>query len=191
MIASLQGKISQIAEDSLVVVVGGIGYRIYVPEQSRHQARRGETVTLFTHLAVRENSLTLYGFPTQDEVELFELLLKVNGVGPRLALETLSTHSPEGIRRAVVNETEAVFTQVSGIGKKTAQKIILSLEDRVSAEIDFADEPEYSEVDLEVQEALVALGYSVVEAQAAVQSIPEDVDHDLESQLTHALRYFS
>ena len=191
MIASLQGKISQIAEDSLVVVVGGIGYRIYVPEQSRHQARRGETVTLFTHLAVRENSLTLYGFPTQDEVELFELLLKVNGVGPRLALETLSTHSPEVIRRAVVNETEAVFTQVSGIGKKTAQKIILSLEDRVSAEIDFADEPEYSEVDLEVQEALVALGYSVVEAQAAVQSIPEDVDHDLESQLTHALRYFS
>lgn len=182
---------SLIESDYLVVEVGGIGYQVYVTESTRTLHRRGETLSLFTHLVVREDSLTLYGFPTRDEVKLFNLLLKVNGVGPRLALETLSTHSPDVIRRAVVSKSDGVFSQVSGIGKKTAQKIILSLEDRVSVGEGMMGKDEISPLDMEIQEALLALGYSVVEAQTAIQSIPEDVEGDLESQLTAALRYFS
>ena len=191
MIASLQGKLSLIEDDYLVIEVGGIGYQVYVTDLTRTAQRRGESLSLFTHLVVREDALTLYGFSTRDEVKLFQLLLKVNGVGPRLALETLSTHSPDVIRRAVVNQADGVFSQVSGIGKKTAQKIILTLEDRVTVDVRSEEAGEISPLDMEIQEALVALGYSVVEAQTAIQSIPEDVEDDLESQLTAALRYFS
>jgi Holliday junction DNA helicase RuvA len=191
MIASLQGKLSLIEDDYLVMEVGGIGYQVYVTDLTRTAQRRGESLSLFTHLVVREDALTLYGFSTRDEVKLFQLLLKVNGVGPRLALETLSTHSPDVIRRAVVNQADGVFSQVSGIGKKTAQKIILTLEDRVTVDVGSEEEGDISPLDMEIQEALVALGYSVVEAQTAIQSIPDDVEDDLESQLTAALRYFS
>lgn len=180
-----------IESDYLVLEVGGIGFQIYVTDSTRTAHRVGESFSLFTHLVVREDALTLYGFATRDEVKLFGLLLKVNGVGPRLALETLSTHSPDVIRRAVVSSSDGVFAQVSGIGKKTAQKIILSLEDRVEAGVSLQEGGEVGPQDLEVQEALLALGYSVIEAQSALQSIPEDVDGDLESQLTAALRYFS
>lgn len=191
MIASLSGKVSRLEEDYLVLVVGGIGFQVFAPVQTLAELTRGDGATLFTNLVVREDSLTLYGFQTPDEVTIFELLLKVNGVGPRLALETLSTHSPDVIRRGVINKDQALFSQVSGIGSKTAQKIILTLEDRVILSPDFERKLESSETDMEVQEALVALGYSVVEAQSAIQSIPDEVPDDVESQLTSALRYFS
>lgn len=191
MIASLSGKVSRLEEDYLVLVVGGIGFQVFAPVQTLAELTRGDGATLFTNLVVREDSLTLYGFQTPDEVTIFELLLKVNGVGPRLALETLSTHSPDVIRRGVINKDQALFSQVSGIGSKTAQKIILTLEDRVILSPDFERKLESSETDMEVQEALVALGYSVVEAQSAIQSIPDEIPDDVESQLTSALRYFS
>lgn len=191
MIASLSGKVSRLEEDHLVLVVGGIGFQVFAPVQTLAELTRGDGATLFTNLVVREDSLTLYGFQTPDEVTIFELLLRVNGVGPRLALETLSTHSPDVIRRGVINKDQALFSQVSGIGSKTAQKIILTLEDRVILSPDFERKMESSEIDMDVQEALVALGYSVVEAQSAIQRIPDEVPDDLESQLTSALRYFS
>jgi Holliday junction DNA helicase RuvA len=118
-------------------------------------------------------------------------LIKVNGVGPRLALETLSTHTPEIITRAVLNKQDAVFSQVAGIGTKTAQKIILTLEDRISYTEDMIESPESAGVNTEVQEALLTLGYSVLEAQAALQTIPDDAPLDLQERLTIALRYFS
>ncbi|MEA2007973.1 MAG: Holliday junction branch migration protein RuvA [Chloroflexota bacterium] len=191
MIASIQGKITHIAEDHLVVEVGGIGYQIFVSRPFPNQVRRGENVALRTHLIVREDSLTLYGFPEPEQVDIFALLLGVNGVGPRLALEILSTHSPDTIRRAVVHEQVELFQQVSGIGKKTAQKIILHLEGRVTARGGFEDFAPASEVNTEVQEALVALGYSVVEAQAALQTIPDDAPEDVETRLMIVLQYFS
>lgn len=178
-------------EDYLVLLVDGVGFQVFAPVQTLAELTRGDGATLFTNLVVREDSLTLYGFKTPDEVDIFELLLKVNGVGPRLALETLSTHNPDVIRRGVVNKDQALFSQVSGIGSKTAQKIILTLEDRVVLSPDFERKSESSELDMEVQEALVALGYSVVEAQSAIQSIPDNTPEDLESRLTSALRYFS
>ena len=191
MIASIQGKVLLLGEDNLVVDVGGIGYLVYVPKILPATLRRGEKVSLLTHLVVREDSLTLFGFQDQEQVFLFQQLIKVNGVGPRLALETLSTHTPEVIKRAVLNKQEEIFSQVSGIGKKTAQKILLSLEDRIPIEDDFTFSPETAGINSEVREALTTLGYSVLEAQAALQTIPDDAPLDLEIRLTIALRYFS
>ena len=191
MIASLQGKVIQIGEDNLVVEVGGIGYLVYVTEFLVQSQRRGEAVSLITHLIVREDSLTLFGFQEQEEVSLFQELIKVNGVGPRLALETLSTHNPDVIKRAVLNKQEEIFAQVSGIGKKTAQKILLTLEDRISFTDAMVTSPETAGINAEVQQALVTLGYSVLEAQAALQTLPDDAPMDLETRLTIALRFFS
>jgi len=191
MIASIQGQVLQLRDDSIVVDVGGIGYLVYVTKFMSSSLRRGEKISLLTHLIVREDSLTLFGFPDQEEITIFQLLIKVNGVGPRLALETLSTHSPDVIKRAVLNNQDEVFAQVSGIGKKTAQKIVLSLEDQISYSEDLILSPETAGINSEIQEALTALGYTVLEAQAALQTIPDDAPLDLESRLTIALRYFS
>jgi Holliday junction DNA helicase RuvA len=191
MIASIQGQVVQIGEDSLIVEVGGMGFLVYVTRFLVQTQRRGEKVSLFTHLVVREDSLTLFGFQEQEEVSLFQELIKVNGVGPRLALETLSTHTPEVIKRAVLNKQEEIFATVSGIGKKTAQKILLTLEDRIPFTEGMHISPETAGINAEVQEALLTLGYSVLEAQAALQTIPEDAPLVLESRLTMALRYFS
>ena len=191
MIASIQGNVIRIGEDFLVVDVGGIGYQVFVPAGLLDGLRLGEAISLLTQLIVREDSLTLFGFQNQDELNLFKELIRVNGVGPRLALETLSTHSPETIKRAVLNKQEEIFSQVSGVGKKTAQKIILSLEDRISFEDQLLISPETVEINMEVQEALATLGYSILEAQAALQTIPEDAPQDLETRLTIALRFFS
>lgn len=191
MIASIQGPVIQIGVDFLVIDVGGIGFQVYVTVQLVNTVRRGEKVSLFTYLVVREDSLTLFGFQDQEEAGLFQQLIKVNGVGPRLALETLSTHSPDVIKRAVLNKQDEVFFQVSGIGRKTAQKIILSLEDRITFTDEMVISPETAGINAEVREVLTTLGYSVLEAQAALQTIPEDAPLDLETRLTIALRFFS
>lgn len=191
MIASIQGNVIRLGEDYLVVDAGGIGYQVYVPTQLFDGLRLGEQISLLTQLIVREDSMTLFGFRDQDELGLFQELIRVNGVGPRLALETLATHSPDVIKRAVLNKQEEVFAQVAGIGKKTAQKIILSLEDRISFEDQLLYSSETVGINEEVQEALLSLGYSILEAQAALQTIPEETPLDLETRLTIALRFFS
>jgi Holliday junction DNA helicase RuvA len=191
MIASIQGNILLLGEDYLVVDVGGVGYKVYVPTQVFDGLFVGEQISLLTQLIVREDAFTLFGFRDQEELGLFQELIRVNGVGPRLALETLATHSTDIIKRAVLNKQEEVFSQVAGIGKKTAQKIILTLEDRISFEERLIEAPGTFGIHGEVQEALISLGYSVLEAQAALQTIPEDAPLDLETRLTIALRYFS
>ncbi len=191
MIASIQGNVIRFGGDYLVVETGGIGYQVFVPSQIFDGLRVGEHISLLTQLIVREDSLTLFGFRDLEELGLFQELIRVNGVGPRLALETLATHSPDIIKRAILNKQEEIFSQVAGIGKKTAQKIILSLEDRISFEDGLMYAPETAGINGEVQEALISLGYTVLEAQAALQTIPEDAPLDLEIRLTIALRYFS
>jgi Holliday junction DNA helicase RuvA len=188
MIATIQGQITSVLEDHLILEVNGIGYRVYVPQPLPTEVHRSDQISLYTHLVVREDSLTLYGFPEREQVDIFNLLMGVNGVGPRLALEVLSTHPPQTIRRAVLNEQSELFQQVSGIGKKTAQKIILYLEDRISIREELEEFAPGSEINTEVQEALVALGYSVVEAQTALQTIPADAPEDVEIRLRIALQ---
>ncbi len=191
MIASLSGRVADLFTDSVVVEVGGIGVRVFVPDPLRAQLRVGERVHFHTHLAVREDSLTLYGFTTAEERDFFTMLMGVNGVGPRLALAGLSTLNPDSIRRAVLSEQAEVFSRIPGIGKKTAQKILLHLQDKVKAVEGFEPIAAMDDTDTQVLEALVALGYSVVEAQAALQAIPKDAPEDVGIRIRLALQYFS
>lgn len=190
MIASLSGVIQDIAEDELIVELGGVGVRVAVPiNRLEAPIRVGSSVFLHTSLIVREDSLSLYGFPTADERELFELLLQVSGVGPRLALATLTHLAPETFRQAVASDQPGALAQVPGIGRKTAEKIIFHLKDRLRDEAVIAAPP--NEADAEVVAVLTNLGYSVTEAQSAVRSIPEDVDERVEERVRAALRYFA
>jgi Holliday junction DNA helicase RuvA len=191
MIASISGRVQEVYPDSLVVDVGGVGLQVYAPAPLRDRLQAGESVFLHTYLVVREDALTLYGFESRESRELFSLLLGVNGVGPRMALSVLSTLSPDAIRRAVFHEQAEVFQRVPGVGKQTAQKILLYLEHRLPGEAGLAPVSAISAVDTEVIAALTGLGYSVVEAQTALQSIPRDTPQDVEARLRLALQYFS
>ncbi len=191
MIASVSGKIIHVGKDSLVVEVGGVGLKVYAPAPVLDKLHPGEAVFLYTSLIVRQDLLALYGFETAEGKEFFELLLSVDGIGPRSALSVLSVMTPDAIRRAVFNEQADIFTRVPGIGKKTAQKILLYLQDKVKAVEGLATIGALSDVDGEVLGALTTLGYSVVEAQAALQAIPRDTPQDVEVRLRLALQYFS
>lgn len=191
MIASVSGKVVHRDLGSIVVEVSGVGLMVNIPNSLSEQLRPGENVSLFTQMVVRQDSIALYGFSTIEEREYFNLLINVDGVGPRLALAMLSSLTPEAIRRAVFNEQADLFSRVPGIGRKTAQKILLYLQDRIRREEGIASISKMSEVDNEVVNALTTLGYSVVEAQAALQSIPRDTPGDLETRLRLALQYFS
>jgi Holliday junction DNA helicase RuvA len=191
MIASISGKVVHVEQGSVVVEVGGVGFLVHIPTPISDQLEPGEAIFLHTQLIVRQDALALYGFDSLEGREFFNLLLGVNGIGPRMALSMLSTLTPDAIRRAVFNEQADVFSLVPGVGKKTAQKILLSLQDRVSAVEGLAPIAAMSDVDSEVLTALTSLGYSVVEAQSALQSIPKDAPLDVESRLRIALQYFS
>jgi Holliday junction DNA helicase RuvA len=174
-----------------VIGVGGVGLQVFVPGALRDRLRLGDEVFLHTYLVVRQDALSLYGFETREERELFLLLLSVDGIGPKLALAVISTLSPDAIRRAIFHEQPEIFTRVPGVGKKTAQKILLQLQDRIPAIDGLEAVSAISDVDTEVLGALTALGYSVVEAQSALQSIPRNTPQDLETRLRAALQYFT
>ena len=191
MIATINGKITQVEAGSLVVEVGGVGLQVYVPDPISDQVKTGQTLSLHTYLVVREDALALYGFDTREGRDYFKLLLGVSGIGPRLAVTILSSLTPEAIRRAVFSEQPEIFSRVPGVGAKTAQKISFNLQDKIPKDAGYEPLAAMSDADSEVLSALVALGYSVVEAQAALQSIPRDAPEDVESRLRLALVYFS
>jgi Holliday junction DNA helicase RuvA len=191
MIATISGRVTDVKADRVIIELGGLGVWVYVTDPVRETLRVGETASLHTYLAVRQDSLTLYGFATAEEQEYFNLLLGVNGVGPRLALATLSALNPATIRRAVVSEQPEVFTRVPGIGARTSQRVLLHLQGRIETPSELEAMAEFADADTQVVEALVALGYSVVEAQAAVQNIPKDATDDVEERIRLALQYFA
>ncbi|MDZ4159029.1 MAG: Holliday junction branch migration protein RuvA, partial [Anaerolineaceae bacterium] len=163
MIANVHGEVVSVGEDNLVIDVGGVGLRVQAPAALCQQTQRGERIRLHTFLVVREDALSLYGFEREAERDFFLLLLGVNGVGPRLALAILSSLSLDVIRLAVLREQPDVLARVPGVGKKTAQKIVLHLQGRVGEGFPLGV-PELLDVDTEVVQALTSLGYSVVEA---------------------------
>lgn len=191
MIASINGKVLQILTNSIVVGVGGIGVQVYIPSTLLEQLRSGDDVFFYTSLIVRQDALSLYGFESNEGREYFNLLLGVDGIGPRVALSILSTLDPQTIRRAVFSEQSDIFCRVPGVGKKTAQKIVLYLHDRLPTAEGIAGISRFSDLDTEVLTALTSLGYSVVEAQAAIQAIPKDTPEDIETRLRLALTYFA
>ena len=194
MIRSIRGAVIGRGKDHLIVElgigIGALGLKIFVPEPTTALAQDGAPVQLHTYLQVREDALTLYGFADEEELVLFEQLLGVNGVGPKVALSTLSTLTPDALRLALANDEPAMIERVPGIGKRTAQKIVLELKDKVAAPTSGLEAlTQMTDLDTEVIEALTALGYSVVEAQRAVQNLPADAD-SVEERLRLALSQF-
>jgi holliday junction DNA helicase RuvA len=190
MIATLRGDVSQIEDTALILEVGGVGLRVFVPSPVRTRLKIGESILLYTHLVVREDALTLYGFEAQADRELFNVLLGVDGVGPKVALSVLSTMTLDSIQRAVFADEGELLSRVPGVGKKTAQKMALHLRDKLKPTDALARVAAMSDTDSEVLAALTALGYSVVEAQAAIQSLSKDAPDDTEERLRLALQYF-
>ena len=194
MIRLVRGTVVGQTKDALIIDLGGanggVGLKLSAPLPTLAQSPIGSELFLHTYLQVREDALTLFGFLTEDELTIFELLLGVSGVGPKVALSTLSTLSPDAIRLALANEEPGVIARTPGIGKRTAEKIVLELKDKVKApESDLAALASVSDADSEVIEALIALGYSVVEAQRAVQNLPSDAT-TVEERLRLALAQF-
>lgn len=195
MLRIVRGTVAMRLKDALVVDIGGasggIGFKIAVPEPTAARFHDGAAVFLHTYLQVREDSLSLFGFETEEELGIFELLLTVSGVGPKVALATLSTLSPDSLRLALANNEPAMIARVPGVGKRTAEKIVVELKDKIKAPASGIEAlANINAADAEVIDALIALGYSVVESQRAVQALPKDVTQ-VEDRLRLALRNFS
>jgi holliday junction DNA helicase RuvA len=165
VIARVTGRVVSRRLDSIVVDVGGVGYLLLATQRALGKAQSGAEVTLDTYLHVREDALQLYGFAEPAERELFELLLSVSGVGPKVALAILSGSTPADLRRAIALADETRFVAIPGIGKKTAQRIVLELKEKLGPVDVTGDAPAE---ELVARDALVELGYSVPEAERAL-----------------------
>jgi len=195
VIAYVRGSVASVGAGSAVVDVGGIGLELQCAPGTLAALRVGHQATLAATLVVREDSLTLFGFADEDERSVFEILQTVTGVGPRLAQSVLAALSPDALRRAVATEDLTALMKVSGVGRKGAQRLVLELKDRLGS-------PSGLVVDLgstaaatpswegQVREALIGLGWSPREAEAAVAVVAEDVepDADVSTVLRLALR---
>ncbi|MEV0594763.1 Holliday junction branch migration protein RuvA [Nonomuraea cavernae] len=184
MIASVAGRVTTVAPDGAVIEVGGVGVLVHCTPGTLATLHTGEQARLATSLVVREESLTLYGFATDDERAVFELLQTASGVGPKLALSMLAVHSPNALRVAVAGADLKALTQVPGIGQKGAQRIVLELKDRLGtpeATLDAALNGG-RRVALwrdQVHSGLVGLGYSSKDADEAVAAVEPEADADL------------
>ena len=190
MIATIRGEITQVESDALIVETNGIGMRVHVPATLREKMKTGESILLYTHFVVRQDAMSLYGFETLSERDLYTLLLSVSGIGPKLALAILSSLNPDTVKRAVFNEEYDILNRVPGVGKKTAQRIVLALQDKLKPMDALEQVAAMTDTDGEVLAALTALGYSVIEAQTAIQAIPKDAPKEVEERLRLALGYF-
>jgi Holliday junction DNA helicase RuvA len=191
MIASLKGILDSLGSDGAVIDVNGIGFRVYMPTSTLSSlAGIGKEVHLHTYLHLREDSATLYGFASPDELRLFQTLIAVSGLGPKLALAMLSAMSLEQLTLAIATGNRELLTVVPGVGKKVAERLILELKDKIAAGWVTAPAVEFAEVNTDVLAALTALGYSASEASRAVASLATDTELSLEEKVKLALQYF-
>jgi len=175
MIASVRGVVLSAGLDAAVIEVGGVGLLLHTTPATAASMRPGAEAVLATTLIVREESLTLYGFADQDERAVFDLMLTVSGVGPRIALAMLAVHTPDGLRRAVSTGDLVALTKVPGIGKKGAERIVLELRDKIGMPAGIAStataRPAANEATAQVRDALVGLGWSARQADEAVAAV--------------------
>lgn len=191
MISGVRGVLEHVGADSIIVGVGGISLRVFVPATVINRAPPiGQPVQLLTYLNVREDALTLYGFQSPDDLSLFEQLLGVTGVGPKLALTMLSSVSGETLRAAIASEKVENLLPIPGVGRKLAGRLILELRGKLSSPAE-ATAATATPVDVEVTEALIGLGYSPADAQVAIQSIASSDATDLEERIRLALQFFA
>ena len=196
MFAYLKGKLTEIEDGAVTVECGGVGFRILVPAGSPFDGIGEETI-VYTHLSVTQDAFTLFGFASKDELTLFRMLITVSGVGPKGALGILSALSADELRYAIFSEDEAAISRAPGIGKKTAQKVILELRDKidalsaVTAEIGLSAGGNISQEEgaaAEAIQALIALGYPAQEARRAVKFAAKENHDDVEAILSAALK---
>ena len=191
MIASIQGMVAATGKDYAVVTTGGIGYKVFVPFPTLERLHSENEAYLHTTLIVREDSLTLYGFATTTERDVFDILISISGIGPKTGLAIISTLTLDSLKNAVVAERAEILTRVPGIGNKSAQKILIELKDKLKLGMDTAPVSTFDDVNSDVLDTLVALGYSIVEAQTAIQSLPKNAPQDVEERVRLALSYFA
>ena len=191
MIASLKGKLESLGSDSAIINVGGVGFEVHMPTSTMSKMGAiGREVTLHTHLYLREDNASLYGFATTEELGLFQALINVSGLGPKLALAMLSAMDVEQLTMAIATGSTDLLTSIPGIGRKMAHRLVLELKDKIAAGWVAAAEALPAEGNAEVLAALTSLGYSASEATRAVASLPHDQDLSLEEKIKLALGYF-
>ncbi len=183
MIGHLKGEVFAVRGGSVILSVQGVGYAIAITREALEGLKVGAEAALWTHLAVREDALDLYGFANEEELRFFELLLTVPGIGPKSALAVIDIASLETLRNAVASGNASYLTNVSGIGKKTAEKIVLELRDKVGA----VDARASLTGDEEALQAMRALGYTQSEAREALRKVPSAIETSSD-RLREALR---
>ena len=174
MIGHLEGIVKKTGSGYAIISAGGVGYKVSLTRETLTSVRGGKTASLWTHLAVRENALDLYGFATEEELRVFELLLTVPGVGPKTALAVLDVASVATLRSAISQANANYLTTVSGIGRKTAEKIVLELKDKIGTAL--GGESQALRGDEEALEAMRSLGYSQIEAREALRKVPQKIE---------------
>lgn len=191
MISSISGKIQEVGGNFVVINIGNLGYKVYVAADLLRELTVGKEAHLSTHLAVREDALDLYGFASLKEKNIFELLITISGIGPKSALNILSSVSPDTLISAIRSGSTAHLTKISGIGRKTAEKIVLELKDKVST-IHGGDSTSSGGLasDLDAIEALTSLGYNVDESREALKKISPKIT-DVGAKVTAALKLLS
>lgn len=175
MISFIEGKVIFKGERFLVIDTGGIGYRIFVGPDVLRKAKKEEVIKLWTHLYVREDSMELYGFLEYPELDFFETLIQISGIGPRSALGVLSVAPLDTLKRAIASGETSYLTQVSGIGKKIAEKIVLELKDKLGKVGFGAEESIFLKEEEDVLRALRSLGYSYSEAREAIKQLSPNI----------------
>lgn len=188
MISHLEGKVIHAGEKFAVVDAGGVGYKVFVTADTATKTKKtlGETASFWTHLAVRENALDLYGFQTKEELDFFELLIGVSGIGPKTALGVLGVATIKNLRKAIASGETAHLTKVSGVGKKIADKIALELRDKIEF-LEGEGDASGMRDESDAVEALKALGYGEREAREAMKKVPEEIS-GTGARVKHALK---
>ena len=191
MIASLHGRLESLGGGWAVINVNGIGFQVYLSTSTISSLGTiGKEVHLQTYLVMREDSVTLYGFNTAEELELFQILIGVSGLGPKLALAVLSAMSVEQASMAIATGSIDLLTLIPGIGKRMAERLVVELKDKIGAGLIATPAAQLAQGNTEVIAALTSLGYSVSEASRAVASLPSS-DLSLEEKVRLALQYFT
>ena len=191
MIASLEGKLESLGGDWAVVNVSGIGIQVFMPTTTLSGLGAiGGNVKLYTHLHLREDNITLYGFASSGELELFKTLINISGLGPRMALVMLSAMDTEQLVMAIASGNAELLTGIPGIGRKMASRLVLELKDKIGAGLVSAPMAGLAQENTDVLAALTVLGYSASEATRALASLPRGQELNLEDKVRLALAYF-
>ncbi len=190
MISCLKGKISYKLKNSIIIEINNIGYSVFVSENFFSELKIGQELEVFTHQYVREEALDLYGFKTLEELEFFELLVSISGIGPKSALSVLAVAKLSDIKESIVRGDSHLLTKVSGIGKKIAERVVLELKDKLfkmGGDYDLSGGGEFSADEID---ALMSLGYSAMEAREALNKIDKDIT-DTGQKIKEALKKLS